>query len=249
MKKKTGIIVGLVLFAIMISFIVFIFKNYDSILTLNNCKQDVEQYLTYLPTDEIVLEGILIETENICYNDDFQTYFFFSEYYKDYVYDIFFYGKISTKERKDMKQEYFNNIIMLRLKALAVLGKSEEYEKLFLESVYDMENCFSTRYCYRGYWYEDPNYSFEQRPDIFNIVVQGYETALSNTNDDKMELLIVSNLQDLYARDESKTEYYRKYKNQLISENPQILYDLYELSEDEIQLIGIEPMDNQETDN
>ena len=151
-------------------------------------------------------------------------------------------------EAEDIKkrwQEYFNNIIMLRLKALAVLGKSEEYEKLFLESVYDLENCFSTRYCYNGYWYDDPNYSFEQRPDIFNIVVQGYETALSNTNDDKMEFLIVSNLNLLYARDESKAEYYRKYENRLISENPQILYDLYELSEEEIQLFGIEPTENQ----
>ena len=237
MKKKAVLIIGLVLLVIISSFIVFIFKNYDSIVTLNNCKQDVEKYLTYFPTDEVTLEGILIETENVCYNDDFQKYFF-SEYYKDYVYDIFFYGKISTKEREDMKQEYFNNIIMLRLKALAVLGKSKEYEKLFLKSVYDLEICSSTRFCYNDYWYDDPNYSFEQRPDIFNIVVQGYETALSNTDDDKTEFLIVSNLSALYyGKDESKAEYYRKYENRLKSENPQILYDLYELSDEEIQLL------------
>ena len=252
MKKKTVFIVGLVFFAIMISFFVFIFKNYDSILTVNNCKQDVEKYLAYLPTDEVELDGIAIVTEKVCSNDDFQKYFFFSEYYKDYIYDIFFYGKISTKERDDMKQAYFNEVIMLRLKTLAVLGENEEYESLFLKSVYDIENCLSTRYCYRKYWYKDPNYSIKERTDIFNIVVQGYETALSNTNDDKMEFLIVSNLYDIYASvkiDESKTEYYRKYKNQLITENPQILYDIYELSEDEIQLMnGIKP-DNQGTDD
>ena len=241
MKKKIGFITVLVLLATMISSFVFVFKNYDAILEVNNCKHYVEQYLTCLPTDEAELESIAIVTNKVCSNDDFKTYFLFSEYYKDYIYEIFFYGKISTKERKDMRQEYFNNIVMLRLKTLAVLGDNEEYKNLFLESVYDIENCFNTMYCYKKYWYIDPNYPITHRTDIFNTVVQGYETALANTKDNKMEFLIVSNLHDLYASvkvDESKTEYYSKYENQLINKNPQIIYDLYGLSEEEIQLIN-----------
>ena len=237
MKKKSIFIVGFVLIAIMISFLVSFIKNFDSILAINNCKDYVEQYLTCLPGDEEKLKDIEIITDKVCCNDDFETCFLFSDYYKDYLYEIIFYGKFSNEERKEIKQGYFNDIVMLRLKTLAVLGEDVEYENLFLKFVDDIENCFNTRFRYKKYWYVDANYQIEHETDIFNIVTQGYEIALENTTDIGMKYLILTNLIDLYSSvggNEDNVALYKEQQRQLINQNYDVLKnELYEMYEDD----------------
>lgn len=201
-------------------------KNQDFILKNNECKLYVEKYISCLPMDIELLDSIDQITYEVIDCNIFEKGFFFSEYNKDFICDVILYGNFSTEGRKELKQDYFYQIVMLRLKTLAVLGKEDEYKNLFSEYVYEFENSFSTRFRYKKYWYEDTNFPIKDSADIFNVVVQGFESALENSKNNKTRYIILVELIDLYSSvegHEDKVAIYKEKQQQLINQNPDVL--------------------------
>lgn len=154
-------------------------------LCLNNkCASYVEKYLYQLPTDENTLDDIDKKTEEFLEKDTFHKNYMFSKFQFDYIPEsLFFEGDVGV-DKTDMKQEAFIEVVILRLRILAIQGRYEEYKKLFFEYCDDIAMGFFTGCKYIEYWQRDENYPIEPNDEVFSLIITEYKKIISACTDD-----------------------------------------------------------------
>ena len=140
MSKIKKIIIVLV--SIILIFSVFIISYYlinkSSIDTNNHCVLYVRNFLCSVPKSEILLNDIEEKTSDFLNSETYENGFYLSDFHKNYIKDIVLYG-IEKSNRNLTKQQYFNEVIMLRMRVLAIQGNIEDHNKLFEKYIYDIE--------------------------------------------------------------------------------------------------------------
>ena len=96
---------------------------------------------------------------------------------------LFFTGDVAF-DKTDLKQEDFIEVVILRLRVLAVQGKYKEYQKLFSEYCDDIAACFSTGCRYIEYWKNDNNHPIKPGDEIFTLIISEYHKVIDSCSVD-----------------------------------------------------------------
>ena len=231
--KKLFILISAVLlicFAVLCYYLI----NIQTIHINNQCFTYVEEYLEQLPKDEAVLSEIDVTTQTFLEENVIEKPIFFTEFFKSYVYEKIFYEGPLDSDADSIKRKYLNEVVMLRLKVLAVKGEEPEYNKLFHEYIDDIEDCFYTSLTYKNYWYSEVAYPIEFSNSIYNIVILAYEKEIEACDDLKLKYLLLNDLAEFYAHFdncEKEEEMCRKQISEIIKTNKEELRDILTLTQ------------------
>ena len=172
--------------------------TYGPGLYLNNkCASYVEKYLYELPNDKDLLKEIDKSTGEFLTKNTFEKNYFLSKFQLNYIPDsIFFTGDVGF-DKTDLKQEGFIEVIILRLRVLAVQGKYQEYKSLFTQYCDDIADCFFTGCRYVEYWQSDNNYPIKPGNELFELIITEYKNVISTCSTDIDRYHMLRDLQSI----------------------------------------------------
>lgn len=234
MKKRKRVFI--ILFVALIIGIVissYYFVNKRAIQTNNQCSLYVDMWLSELPDSETLLDFILEDTSDFIENKTLDKGFYFSYYQNKFIDENTIFGLFSSKDKELYKQRFYNEVIMLRLKALAFNGEKREYNELFFKSIYDIESNFFTSNEYVAYFVGDSTCSVEWNSDLYKMIEQPLIKVNEECEDIKLRFYILNELVLFYSSFEEtadKEEYYRKELVELIKNNKDELKEALEAS-------------------
>ncbi len=198
MTKKTKKCILSSVVSVLLIFMLIVSFTYGPGLYLNNkCASYVEKYLYELPNDKDLLKEIDKATEEFLTKKTFEKNYFLSKFQLDYIPDsLFFTGDVGF-DKTDLKQEGFVEVVILRLRVLAVLGEYEKYNALFTGYCDDIANCFFTSCRYIEYWQNDNNYPIKPGEDLFKLIVTEYKNIIETCSTDIDRYYILQELQSV----------------------------------------------------
>ncbi len=184
------------------SIIVIGFLCSPGICLNNKCATYVEKYLYQLPKDQSLLEEIDKTTEQFLLEDTFNKNYFFSRFQINFVRETFSFEETEGFEKTDLKQKFFLEVVILRLRVLAINGENQEYLHLFKQYCDDISACAYTRSQYIDYWKNDENYPLKPDSELYTLIFSAYADVVelcSNDMDRYHMLLALSNVYMLYG--------------------------------------------------
>lgn len=201
-KKKIVLISICVVVVLLLSFILIKLPE----IKMNNLAYEyVEIYLPNLPSDEATLKEIESLTDKLINDNVYKKSSFLSKYQLRFILESLLMGG------GDVKEKCFHEIVCLRLKVLAVLGKEEEYKELFNTYIYDITDGYLSSYMYQGSWDTEENYPLKYNNDIYKIVIGNYEEATANCENASTKYTLLNQMRYFYQGFEEtkdKEEYY-----------------------------------------
>ncbi len=201
-KKKIVLTSFCVLVALLLGFILIKIPD----IKMNNLAYEyVQEYLHNLPSDEVKLQELEELTDELINENVYKNSSFLSKYQIRVILEDILMGGGDTKEK------CFHEIVCLRLKVLAVLGKEEEYKELFDTYIYDITDGYLSSYMYQGSWDTEENYPLEYNNDIYKIVIGNYEEATANCENASTKYTLLNQMRYFYQGFEEtkdKEEFY-----------------------------------------
>ena len=194
--KRKFILLSII--SVLLIILIIVSLTYAPGLYLNNkCASYTEKYLYQLPTNKDLLKEIDKSTEEFLNQDTFHKNYFLSKFQLDYIPDsLFFTGDVGF-DKTDLKQEGFVEVVILRLRVLAILGKNEEYSRLFSKYCDDIANCFFTSSKYIEYWNSDKNYPIKPGEDLLELIVTEYKNIIDTCLTDIDRYYMLQDLQSV----------------------------------------------------
>lgn len=230
-KNKKVLIISVSFILVFCIFVIgyYIF-NKSNIDTNNHCVLYVRNFLYTSPKSEALLEEIEQKTSDFLSENSYNKGFYLSDFHKKYIKDATLYG--TDKESRGLiKQQYFNEVIMLRMKILAIKGNVVEHNELFDKYIIDIENNINTRGQYIHAYLYDENYSLEYNDDVFVLIEDAYVTTYQKCEDMKLKFILLNEIIEFYKNfDEciEKQDFYRSELNKLIQSNKDVLQSVLE---------------------
>lgn len=197
-RTKKSYIIRILILCIVVLCVMFSSFLYVPGLILNyKCASYTEKYIYQLPTDEELLEKIEQTTAEFLNRDTFHKNYLFSKFQFEYIPDSLFFTSDVGVDKTDLKQEGFVEVIILRLRVLAIQGKYQEYKSLFTEYCDDIADCFFTGCRYIEYWQSDNNYPIKPGDDLFELIITEYKNVIDTCSTDIDRYYMLRDLQSI----------------------------------------------------
>lgn len=207
-KKKIFLISICVLLVLAVGFVIIKLPE----IKMNNLAYEyVETYLPNLPSDEATLQELESLTDKLINENVYKKSSFLSKYQVRFILESLLMGGGDTKEK------CFHEIVCLRLKVLAVLGKEEEYKDLFNTYIYDITDGYLSSYMYQGAWDTEENYPLEYNNDIYKIVIGNYEEATEKCENISTKYTLLNQMCYFYQGFEETKDKEELYREQIAS--------------------------------
>lgn len=219
-RKIISILVSMIL-SLSILVVGYYAINKSSINTNNHCVLYVRNFLHSSPKSEILLNEIEEKTSEFLNNKTYEKGFYLSNFHKNYLKDIVLYGA-EKSNRNLIKQQYFYEVIMLRMRVLAIQGNIEDHNKLFKKYIYDIEENINTRGQYLDAYLYDTNNLLEYNDELFILLEESYITAYQECENIKLKFILLNEIIEFYKDFDECSEqqvFYQNELNQLIKDN------------------------------
>ncbi len=227
-KAKKVLIVVFVIIAIVLSIITGLYLINKSEIELNNrVAFYVQEFLKNTPKSDTVLTEVDNATAEFLAVDAYDNGFYFSKFHKKYITDAFWLDN-NSNEKHLIKNQYFNEVIMLRLKVLAYQGNAEAYHKLFDTYIYDIESNLYTNVRFVSLFINDEKHPVSYNSELFEIIETSFVGAYDNCNDVTTKFYLLNEIVQFYGNFKecsNKEELYRKELVELINNNKAVLQD------------------------
>ena len=190
MNKKKIVLISIC--GVLVFLLGFILIKLPEIKMNNLAYEYVEIYLPNLPSDQATIQEIEELTDKLINENVYKKSSFLSKYQLRFILEKLLAGG------GDPKQSCFHEIVCLRLKVLAVLGKEAEYKELFDTYIYDITDGYLSSYMYQGSWDTEENYPLEYNNDIYKIVIGNYEEATANCENTSTKYTLLNQMRYFY---------------------------------------------------
>lgn len=224
-NKKVLIITIIVSFSVLVITIGYYLFNKTEIDNNNITAFYVQEFLEETPESETLLREIDKTTQEFLDIDAYKKGFYFSKFHKRYIKDTLGLGYDSA-ENDGVKKQYFNEVIMLRLKVLAYQGDIEEYNKLFDTYIYDIENNLYTNVRLASLFISDEKHPVSYDSELFEIIETSFISSYNDCKEVTTKFYLLNEIVEFYSHfDEcfTKKEFYRKELVELIKNNRVLL--------------------------
>ena len=202
--------------------------NKREIETNNYVAFYVQEFLENTPKSDTVLTEVNITTAEFLENDAYEKGFLFSKFHKKYIVDAFSVVNNNSIEKDMIKNQYFYEVILLRLKILAYQENVEEYNELFDTYIYDIENNSYTNVRLVSLFINDEKHPVLYNSELFEIIESSFIGAYDGCKDVTTKFYLLNEIVQFYSSfDEctSEKDLYRKELVELIKNNKSLLQE------------------------
>ena len=194
-KKRYIILIFISCIVLCVMFSSFLY--FPGLILNYKCASYTEKYLYQLPTDKDLLKKLDQTTAEFFNLDTFHKNYIFSKFQLDYIPDLLFFTGDVGVDKTDLKQEGFVEVVILRLRDLAIQGEYQEYKNLFTEYCDDIAACFFTGCRYIEYWQSDNNYQINPGDDLFELIITEYKNVIDACSTDIDRYYMLRDLQSV----------------------------------------------------
>lgn len=225
-NKKIFFIAILVVLFVLLVICGYYLINKTAIKCNNKTAFYVEEFLEETPTSKTVLNEIDKTTQEFLDIDAFNTGFYFSKFHKQYIADVV---GLDNNDRNRIKNQYFNEVIMLRLKVLAYQEDIEIYNKLFDTYIYDIEDNLYTNVRLVSLFISDEKHPILYESELFELVEKSFVRAYDNCDNITMKFYLLNEMIQFYSHFEecfSEETFYRELMAELVNNNKVLLQEI-----------------------
>lgn len=226
-KKQKFLIFVLSIITIIILVIVGCYLINKREIELNNrVAFYVQEFLETTPKSDTVLTEVNTTTAEFLDVDAYDKGFCFSKFHEKYIDDTLGIENNISNKKDIIKNQYFNEVILLRLKILAYQGNIEEYNELFDTYIYDIENNLYTNVRLVSLFVNDEKHPVSYNSELFEIIETSFVGVYNKCNDVTTKFYLLNEIIQFYSNFEecsNEEELYRKELVELVKNNKGLL--------------------------